>query len=280
MSRSVPETAELALLLEVASTPTPGNVDRRREYPDLRFEQLLAGAAGTRQGFALAAAGAPIGRAIEQAVAGMSDQRAGNTQFGGVLAIAPLAAAGGRDELALSPTGVETVRAATTVEDTVAFYRAFDHVDVAVSDPPAELAALDVRRGSDAEPAIRERGLSLGELLVESAAGDEIAREWTRGFPRTFRAADEIVERDGSVTDRAAQVFLELLADRLDTFVITKHDRDTATEVRRRARAVLEGGEDPDALAAELLSREINPGTTADILAAALFVALQRGVRP
>lgn len=280
MSRSVAANAELALLLEVASTPKPGNVDRRREYPDLRFEQFLAGAVGTRPGFASAAAGEPVGRAIERAVAGMSDQGGGNTQFGAVLAIAPLAAAAGRSETALSPDGVETVIAETTVGDTVAFYRAFDHVGVAVGDPPEGMAALDVRRGSEAVPAVRERGLALSELLAESADADDIAREWTRGFPRTFRAAEEIAGREGPVTDRAASVFLELLADRLDTLVITGHGRETAREVRRRARAVLDGTEDADALAAELVDRGINPGTTADLVAAALFVALQRGTSP
>ncbi len=280
MSRSIAADAELALLLEVASTPKPGNVDRRREYPDLRFEQFLAGAVGTRPGFASAAAGEPVGRAIERAVAGMSEQGGGNTQFGAVLAIAPLVAAAGRSDTALSPEGAETVIAETTVEDTVAFYRAFDHVDVAVGDPPEGMAALDVRRGSEAVPAVRERGLALAELLAESADADDIAREWTRGFPRSFRAAEEIAGREGPVTDRAAAVFLELLADRLDTLVITKHGRETAREVRRRARAVLDGTEDVDALAAELVDRGINPGTTADLVAAALFVALQRGTTP
>ncbi|PSP18014.1 triphosphoribosyl-dephospho-CoA synthase [Halobacteriales archaeon QH_10_67_13] len=280
MSRSVAANAELALLLEVASTPKPGNVDRHREYPALRFEQFLAGAVGTRSGFASAAAGEPVGRAIERAVAGMSDQDGGNTQFGAVLAIAPLAAAAGRSDTTLSPDGVSVVVAETTVEDTVGFYRAFDHVDVAVGDPPEELAALDVRRGSEAVSAVRERGLALAELLAESADVDDIAREWTRGFPRTFCAAEEIAGREGPVTDRAAAVFLELLADRLDTFVITKHGRETASEVRRRARAALNGTEDVDALAAELVDRGINPGTTADLVAAALFVALQRGTSP
>lgn len=280
MSRSVTANAELALLLEVASTPKPGNVDRHREYPDLQFEQFLAGAVGTRPGFASAAAGEPVGRAIERAVAGMSDQNGGNTQFGAVLAIAPLAAAAGRPDTALSPDGVRAVVAETTVEDTVAFYQAFDHVDVAVGDPPEELAALDVRRGSEAVPTVRERGLALAELLAESADADDIAREWTRGFPRTFRAAEEIAGGEGPVTDRAATVFLELLADRLDTFVITKHGRETASEVRRRAQAALDGTEDVDALAAELVDRGINPGTTADLVAAALFVALQRGTSP
>ena len=37
--RDPAENAQLALLLEVTGTPKPGNVDRHRDYPGLRFEQ-------------------------------------------------------------------------------------------------------------------------------------------------------------------------------------------------------------------------------------------------
>jgi triphosphoribosyl-dephospho-CoA synthase len=74
-------------------------------------------------------------------------------------------------------------------------------------------------------------------------------------------------------------VFLRLLAAEPDTFVATTHDPATARAVTERARAVREGDadEDVEALAEELVGRGINPGTTADVVAAALFVALERG---
>jgi len=72
--RPVAADAELALLLEVSTTPTPGNVDRERDLPNLRFEQFLAGAVGARPGLAAAADGAPVGEAFERAVTGMADR--------------------------------------------------------------------------------------------------------------------------------------------------------------------------------------------------------------
>jgi len=274
--RSTAENAELALLLEVSSTPKPGNVDREREYPDLRFEQFLAGAVGTREGFQAAANGGPVGEAFERAVAGMSQQRGGNTQFGAALLLTPLVAAAGRDDL--TPAGASDVVAGTTVEDAVGFYRAFDHVDVAVDDPPEGMDALDVRRGSDAAPALRERALTLEDVMVHSEDHDGVAAEWTGGFGRTFRTARAIESGSGPVTDRAADVFLTLLAEELDTFVVIQHDRGTAREVRERAQAALAGEEDVAALAAEFVDRGINPGTTADVVAGGLFVALERGL--
>jgi triphosphoribosyl-dephospho-CoA synthase len=64
----------------------------------------------------------------------------------------------------------------------------------------------------------------------------------------------------------------------VDTFVVKTADRETAEEATRRARAVLDGEESGDALAEEFVERGINPGTTADLTAGALFVALERGL--
>lgn len=274
--RTTVQNAELALLLEVTGTPKPGNVDRERDFDDLRFEQFMAGAVGARPGLALAAESERVGHAFERAVAGMADQSAGNTQFGALLLLAPLVAAASDGEL--TPAGADHVVRGTTVADAADFYRAFEHVDVAVDDPPAGMEQLDVRRGSDAIPALEERGLTLFDIMARSADVDGIAAEWTAEFRRTFEAAEALLADDGPVPDRASRVFVELLADEVDTFVVTRNGLEAAEEVRRRARAVLDGAEDPEELAEELVARDINPGTTADLVAGALFVALERGL--
>ncbi|WP_459194847.1 triphosphoribosyl-dephospho-CoA synthase [Halosimplex sp. J119] len=276
--RTAAQNAELALLLEVAGTPKPGNVDRHREHSDLRFEHFLAGAVGARPGIEGAAAGEPVGAAFLHAIEGMAEQRGGNTQFGAVLLQLPLVAAAGRDDRSLTPEGATAVVDTTTVDDAANFYRAFEAVDVAVDDPPNGMEPLDVRRGSDAVPDLRDRGLTLRDVMQRSADHDGVAREWVEGFERVFAAADSIERGDGPVADRAAQTFLELLADEVDTFVVTKHDRATAEAVTERARAALDGEVDPETLADEFVAEGINPGTTADVVAAGLFVALERGV--
>ena len=285
LRRGPAANAELALLLEVAGTPKPGNVDRARDLADLRFEQFLAGAVGARPGLERAAEGDALGAAFETAVGGMSEQSGGNTQFGCLLLLTPLVRAAAADDRALGPDGVAAACEATTVDDAAGFYRAFEHVDVAVADPPAGMDALDVRRGADAVPALREREVTLFDVMRESAApvdergtpGDANANEWVGGFPRTFRAAEAIRADDGPIVDRAARAFLDLLGEAEDTLVRTQHGTEVAREVRERAARV-DSLEEADAWAAELVERGINPGTTADITAAALFVALERGV--
>lgn len=274
--RTILQNAQLALLLEVSSTPKPGNVDRVSEYDDLRFEHFVTGAVGAMDGLKLAAEGGPTGAAFERAVEGMSQQSGGNTQFGALLLVTPLAVAASHGDL--TRERASEVVTGTTVDDAVNFYTAFDHVGVAVDDPPEEITAPNVTLGSNAEPLLRERKMTLADVMAESAEVDGLAAEWTDGFPRTFETARRIESRDGPVTERAAAVFLELLAEEIDTFVVTQHDRETAVEVRDRAREALDGEVEISELAGEFIQREINPGTTADIIAGGLFVALERGL--
>ena len=274
--RGPAENAQLALLLDVGSAPKPGNVDRDHDLAELRIEHFLAGAVGSGAGLRRAAAGAPVGVAFERAVAGMSEQSGGNTQFGCLLLLAPLVRAAA-EEQSLSPEGVIDVVESTTVADAADFYRAFEHVDVAVGDPPEDLADLDARRGADAIPALRERGLTLYDVMAQSE-GDGNAREWTTGFERTFATAAAIRDDDGPITDRISRAFVDRLACDEDTLVRTKHGPEVAADVMRRAA---DARGDPDAVAEldeEFVAAGINPGTTADLLTAATFVALEWGV--
>lgn len=277
--RTPAQNATLALLLEVAGTPKPGNVDRHHDFSDLRFEHFLAGALGAQAGLQLAEAEAVVGPAFERAVEGMAAQRGGNTQFGALLLLVPLVCAARED---LSRATAESVARETTVADAAAFYRSFEHVDVFVPDPPDGLEELDVRRDDEVVPTLEERELTLQDVLDRSAARDDVAREWVRGFERSFAAAEHLAKATGSALDRAATTFLALLADRPDTLVANQHGADVAHAVADRAAALRERNAletDPQAVesfADELVDRGINPGTTADLTAAGLFIALER----
>lgn len=278
------DNAQLALLLEVTGTPKPGNVDRHRDLADLHFEQFMAGAVGAREGIRQAAAGDTVGSAFETAVAGMARQAGENTQFGCLLLLVPLVAAASNDDL--TPVGLRRVVNATTVADAIAFYRAFEHVDVAVDEPPTE--ALDVRRGGAAAPALRAEDLTLLDIMERSAnppsgVADRNAIQWVTGFERVFQAADTLAEGEGPVADRAARLFIRLLAEQPDTLVAATHGEQVAREVSHRAAAIegeLSVGElsAAESLAEEFVAEGYNPGTTADLTAAALFIALENGL--
>ncbi|MFB6131834.1 MAG: triphosphoribosyl-dephospho-CoA synthase [Halanaeroarchaeum sp.] len=271
--------AALALHLELASTPTPGSVDRERDAAGLRFEQFQAGAVGAREGLAALADGASVGAGFEHAVRGMAEAAGTNTQFGSLLLMAPLVRAAGAARL--SPDGAAAIVEDTTVDDAAAFYRALEHVDVAVPDPPDDWGPLDARRGAAAIPAVRERELTLADVLAGSAPRDLNAAEWIEGFPRTHRIANRIQAASGSPLDRAAAAYLDQLATEPDTLICTQHGEAVAAEVRSRADTLRTADPSPAdcrAFAEELVDRGINPGTTADLLAGGLFLARRNGM--
>lgn len=270
------ERAQLALLLEVASTPTPGAVDRERAHADLRFEHFMAGTLGAADGLKAAAGTDSIGTAFEQAVRGMARaQSGGNTQLGALLLLVPMVRAAAADEV--TPEAATAVVEQTTVEDAMAFCRAFDAVPVGLGRPPDGLADLDLREPTAAAETIEDRGISLAELMSMSAETDGIAREWTNGFERSFGAADRLQALSGPLTERGSTVFLELLAAEPDPFIAKRHGEAAARRASEGAAAVLGGDREPDDLAASLQSAGHNPGTTADLLAGGLFIALERG---
>jgi Triphosphoribosyl-dephospho-CoA synthetase len=286
-SRTPAQNAQLALLLEVSGTPKPGNVDRHRDLDDLRFEHFMAGAVGASEGLRRAADGDPVGESFETAVNGMTAQQGGNTQFGCLLLLVPLVRAASTESL--SPAGVSEVVESTTVADAVSFYRSFEHVDVAVGDPPRDADELDVRRGSEATGALHDRELTLYDIMALSAdppdgVPDGNAREWVTGYERAFDAAETLLAGEGPVGERTARVFLDLLADQPDTLVAVEHGVDTARAVSEHAAEVADQLNEADSLApAESLAEEFvangyNPGTTADCTAAALCIALERGL--
>jgi triphosphoribosyl-dephospho-CoA synthase len=78
---------------------------------------------------------------------------------------------------------------------------------------------------------------------------------------------------------------MELLSTYKDTFIQTKFDSQKAEEVSMRAKEILRKGnmeKIKDKILSfdeELLNEGVNPGSTADIIIAGLFVSLFEGMR-
>lgn len=257
------EDAETALLLE-AGTRKPGNVGPARDFEDTTFHQFLVGAVGARRGFEAAEQGANVGDAFLRGVRGASTHTGGNTQFGALLLLVPLVAAEARESVSV----VEDIVEETTPEDAARFYEAFDHADVYVGDTDYE---YDVR-DTEARERVVEDGVTLYEVMEASAERDAVAREWTDGFERTFRAANRLVARQDGTREAVRATYIELLREEPDTLVAERRGEKKAREVTRMARELTS-----EELDERLADEGINPGTTADITAAAVFVALREG---
>jgi triphosphoribosyl-dephospho-CoA synthase len=277
--------AQLAMLLEVSATPKPGNIDRDHNYTDTRFEHFLASAVGVYPVLEKAAGSkSGVGSLIQEAVHESSKwQKGGNTHFGAFLLLIPLVMAAGRcDSTKCLKEQVRKVVRETTVEDAIELYRAFSHARVKVK--PVD----DLDLGDVASPdKIQERGLTLFNLMEISSGYDMLAEEWTNGFKKTFESAASIqnkVKKYG-INDAVVLTFMELLSRNKDTFIQTKFDSKKAEEVSLRAKEILQKGDlekvkdEIHAFDKFLLSEGINPGSTADIIIAGLFVSLFEGMR-
>jgi len=272
--------AQLAMVLEVAASPKPGNVDRDHDYPDTTFEHFLASAIGTYpvlEAAAAAGSGGSVGALIHAAAKeSMQWQRGGNTHFGAFVLLIPLLVAAGGSR------PVSEIVENTTADDAVEFYRAFAIADVRTDSVPD----FDLEE-SDSIVRIRGEGIRLIDLMRLSADRDLIANEWATGFLRTMRCADLIAERAEGMTinDAIVCTFLQMLAETPDTFIRTKFGRVKAIEVSGSAYEIVSGSSDLESIISvvhefdeRLIREKVNPGSTADIIIGGLFLALVRGL--
>ena len=288
--------AQLACLLEV-SAPKPGNVSPGRHFADTRYEDFLASAAAI--GAPLTGAGTrSLGATIRLAIEATSRWCRSNTNLGIVLLFAPLARAaanlgsdpGDAPDWGQTPasadsrlqklrTAVGTALDATTVDDARDVYAAI------------RLAAPGGLGQADSQDVAGDPTMTLLEVMRLAAERDGIAREYATGFEVTFASGAPALaraRRDGlSWDDAIVETFLTLVAAFPDTHVRRRAGADTARMVSERADAALAAGgvrseEGRRAIAAmdEALRdarNSANPGTAADLTAAAIFVMLLTG---
>ncbi|WP_334102580.1 triphosphoribosyl-dephospho-CoA synthase [Methanothrix soehngenii] len=301
-SDRVAQCAVLAMLFELSSSPKPGNVDRCHDFSDIRFHHFLTSAVSAYPVFRKAASseGSP-GSLILEGVAAWGDWNLrSNTHFGSLVLLIPLVLAAGR--MAGHEQGQETkqdesqengpddgvdngleeelarVLRSTTVQDAIDFYRAFDLAG-------ARVVQVDdfSLKDPDWERKLIEGNQSLLELMRLSLDHDIVAREWATDFERSFQLAGRLREMVSiyGLNDGVVRTFLEALAEVPDSLISAKFGKERAVEVSRMAidallDSTLNKAREMDC---ELNNRDMNPGSTADLIAASLFISLLRRLR-
>jgi triphosphoribosyl-dephospho-CoA synthase len=277
----VATAAQLACLLEV-SAAKPGNVSPGRHFPDARYEDFLASAVAI--GGPLSEAGTrPVGATIRLSIEATRDWAPSNTNLGLVLLLAPLARAAMIESPVEDPTTLRStlrrVLADTTVNDAIDVYAAI------------RLAAPGGLGRADSQDVASEPTMTLVEVMQLAAGWDGIAREYATGFNATFETGRPALCRalsDGlSWGDAVVETFLQLLAVAPDTHVVRRRGAAVAEELVRHAEAALTAGGVRSASGRQAIAKMddwlragpavANPGTTADITAAAIFVVLLGG---
>ena len=259
----------------------PGNVSLASPGHGMTAAQFVASAQAAAE--PLFARGARVGERIENAQAASWAAAGCNTNLGILLLCAPIAAAveieGATNGAASLQAAVEAVLAALDVADARATYRA-----IAAANPGGlgHAPAQDVRDAPS---------IGLREAMRLAAPRDSIARQYANGFAELFELAVPLCESGFSLmADRATnavdaitasqvqRVFLNALVRWPDSHIVRKHGEAVAQTVMAAAQTWLAHGApgtDPrfDAWDESLKAAHINPGTSADLTAAALFLA-------
>jgi triphosphoribosyl-dephospho-CoA synthase len=260
-----------------ASAEKPGNITPRHDFHDTTYEDMLRSAIAV--GPELARAGERgVGDTVLAVVQASSRAARANTNLGIALLLAPLA----RAALAGGPLRgrLAGTLAALGVADARAAYAA---IRLAGAGGLEERVEHDVR----SEPAV-----GLREAMASAAARDSIAAEYVSDFALTFETGIPalLAARDDGLGERPAivELHLRLLDAAPDTLIARKRGAEAAARVSAGARDVLRAGGVRTAAGRRALrsfdgslrepGNALNPGTTADLVTATLFVALLEGM--
>ncbi|MEM9351467.1 MAG: triphosphoribosyl-dephospho-CoA synthase [Planctomycetota bacterium] len=264
----------LACLWE-ATAPKPGNVYRGADFEDLTYADFVTSAAVAGPAIESTITQG-VGRAMFEAVRATQAAVATNTNLGLVLLIGPLAAV---EDEAVSQEAVLGVLDRLDAEDTRWVYEA---IRAATPGGLGEAEEADVRDAPPEEP--------LRDVMALAAERDLVARQYANGFAEVRRLAERIGDAAAAGTplaDAIVDAFVGQIAECPDTLISRKLGAEVAAEASAHAgRAAASKKLGPDAYRAALGDLDFwlradghrrNPGATADLIGAALFVLLRRG---
>lgn len=272
---SVAQAAALACLWE-ATAPKPGNVHRGADFEDVTYLDFVQSAivigpilARTQE--------LGVGRTVLEAVRETQAAVRTNTNLGTVLLLAPLAAVPEGTPLVV---GIGSVLDNLTADDTRHVYEA---IRISAAGGLGHTETADVFE----EPP----DITLAEAMRLAAHRDLVARQYTNQFADVFNRLAVWIEasmgESWPLTTAIVHAQIQQLATEADSLIVRKCGPQLAESVRARAAAAIvagKPGDDAYGRAIEDLDfwlrsdgHRRNPGTTADLIAAALFVLLREG---
>jgi len=255
-----------------------------------------------------------VGKYIKEAIHEVKLwHKGGNTHLGIILLFMPLAASAGfvftkfgKIEPNELRSTLSKVMKATTHQD------AIDVCDAILKSGASTLGRLEAKAvpdlmNLDVKSKIIEQKLSLYELMKISSDWDNVAKELTTGMKISFnlgyKTLLDVYEKTRDINIATVHTFLTTLAKHPDTLIARKaglkHTQDIseavkiglieAKKISRRADRILRLGGLISKNGRRELNRfdkklrdpknKLNPGTTADIVASSLMIAILCGMR-
>lgn len=250
----------------------PGNVHIFSDGHGMVVQDFLHSAEASAS--VIARDGLNVGERIWHSIDATRKVVAHNTNLGIILLSAPLVHAylEGKSHLR---DDLQSILASLTISDAALAFKAI------VLASPAGLGK-DVTHDVNDEPRV-----TLFEAMCAASQRDMIAKQYANSFAEIFHGADiykALLERWERQAWATTGVYLHFLAEFPDTHIVRKYGETVAIEVRDRAVRLNErfhGLDNPKLCQRELLdfdaelkSRGLNPGTSADLTVAVLLAYL------
>lgn len=307
-SQFISQCLQLGLLLEV-SAKKPGNVTSLSGFESTRYEHFLSSTVACFPSFEVAAFRGNlisegklsneklgIGKIIKDCIFDISAwQKGGNTLLGAVILCVPIAAAAGMTnfeetiDLVQLRLNLKKIVESTTAIDAVHLYETINKVNPGgLNDAPD----LDLNSPESKKRLIQE-DISLYEVFQIASSYDSICFEWVNNYPITMDVAypfllDQLCNQD--LNKAIVHTFLKVLSLYPDTLISRKVGKKISKEISLEANQILVlGGLKTKAGQMELArfdkklrknGNKLNPGTTADLVAATLGLSVLSGYRP
>ncbi len=251
-----------------------GNVHPTAHFANLEYTQFLLSATAIGRAFIGVPDGRILGAVVHEVIRLTQHLVGTNTNLGMALLLSPLAIVPAGKEV---HAGLKWKLARLKVSDTALVYRA---IRLAKPGGLGDAPEQDVRD----EPTV-----TLLEAMRLAADRDMVARQYANGFADVFDfgvpAFTDAFAKFGCVEAAIIDSQFRWLATYPDSLVARKNGIAVAQDVQRRAATVLQLGgiATPEGRAAGVAldkhlrsdGNKLNPGTTADLITACLFVALR-----
>lgn len=283
-AEEIAKIAQIASALEVSGYPKPGNVHRTRDYDDMVFEDFVI--SGIVIGDTIREACTDVdvenpllGKYILQAVDETDRWIKNNTNLGIVMMTTPIAVAAAiSDNFDEIRPNVVKLMANTSVDDACDLY---DAINIADAGGMGDQDEYDVA-SDNAKQELRDNNQTMYDVLKISATWDMLAREMTSDMPAVFELGYPTyhkIKEEKSLNDACVLTFLTILSEVPDTLISRKYGSDEALKISMMTRDLLKL-KDSDDFAERLqefddylFDNGYNPGTTADLTAASIFVS-------
>lgn len=285
----IAQAVQISSLLE-ASAAKPGNVYPNKSFKDLNYQHFLYSSAAVFPAF-LNLEQKTVGEIILKGVKETHSFIRTNTNLGILLLTSPLAAAyvslrkkkliSGKSQkklLELLQQEVNIILKNLSKKDAELTYKAINY---------SKAGNLDQVQEGDIKDPVE---LTLYQAMELAQNRDQIAAEYVNDFELTFNFAYPVFKKNQKkftrIEDAVIQSYLEILAEYPDTLIARKWGNNFAAGISQKTKDLLEKLKNIDNSQQRekeirkfddyLRSKDkkINPGTTADFIAAVIFLTI------